>query len=301
MLQPRPSHHVRPGFTLVELLVVLLVVAILAAMVTVGVQSVLAKQGSRSDEARLQMLQSMLERTSATGQAGQGLASKPSIPEAALGTTSVKKSSKKTWDGQGSLTTILMGFSADDATPEPDNIVSRTQQVVQRILSVPENRAAIEEREDFLITRFSFGVRSSRNDARDPDEDGDGAGDNSGLMAAADDLAAQPPKNDQSISRGLQLPFFQDSKGNVILFVSEGGVRLHKRNNRDDLAFKDWEWWRAAHAGDDPILVAKNGGPFWMSAGPDGNFATADDNVYSVPVVGYDPDDSDGDGNPYSQ
>src|SRR5690606_14927908 len=72
----------------------------------------------------------------------------------------------------------------------------------------------------------------------------------------------------------LDPPLLLDGHGGVILFVPEAGMT--------DMTFKDGTTLQWTGASGDARLVAADSRPFWVSAGADGSFATADDNVYST-------------------
>jgi prepilin-type N-terminal cleavage/methylation domain-containing protein len=277
----------RRGFTLTELLVVLLVIAIVAGIVVAGVQGVLSRQEDRNNVARLQVLQTMLENYERTaGQAGSGSASSGIIPEGQGYTMTAGLDiggSNNDWEGNADLREALEAFIRSGTV---DNPVSRTQRVIGRLLTIPENQKILEDNPDLFRYDFSFGYRGTNDIIIDTDSDGDGVGDNSGLQGTAIDT--QPP--DRTTHRGsLTVPLPVDDRGKMILFVGEGGMGSAS-NSRQRIEYEDWEWWLNRDSGGTrPMIVARDGGCFFVAAGRSGKFINGDDNVFSVEVAGYYP------------
>ena len=250
----------RRGFTLTELLVVLLVIAVLAAIITVGISGVVGGTEGKSTRVRLEAMTTLLanyERNNA-GSVGAGVDSAANrLPNSLSPVTPISAPPAPT----------DLGARGEDDHKEPsdtgfdpDNQFARTRLVLKRLLRVPVNRAVVDD----LPT-----------EAR-------------GFYAGDDDPAKQ-------------VPVVVDGFQNVILHVPPAGLRGTSRDEPDknnggvyfaafdafDTAFDD---------GEDPRLVARDGRDFFASAGPDGDFRTGDDNLYSTDVLAvYGPNASDPD------
>ncbi len=264
----RPSagrrRAVAPGFTLIELLVVLLILSIISAMVVVGLSSVLGSNERRVTEGRLALLETMVEnyRQQTTTGSGQGLTSNSrSLPAAS------EPAHDFPIGDRASLSQAAKALL--DATPaEPDNVLSDTQLVMRQLLAVPANRElAADQPADFLQESFRWPTA-------DRDSETDGVGDDTGLRLN-DFTAAEPT---------LTTAVPTDAQDNVILFASSNGLIV----DGDGLIRPDGPWWNAPSRSTSISVVARDGRPFFFSAGADGNPKTHEDNVYSRPVVGFD-------------
>ena len=219
---------VRRGFTLTELLVVLLVIAVLAAIITVGISGVIGGTEGKSTRVRLEAMTTLLanyERNNA-GSVGAGAESSANrLPNSLSPATPIAVPAARAG---------LESRGADDALDpdEPgfdaDNQYARTRLVLKRLLRVPANRAAFDD----LPT-----------EAR-------------GMYAADDDV-----------------PVVVDAFDGVILHVPPAGLTGMN--------------WEAFDDGDEAgyVVVARDGRGFFASAGNDGSFENADDNLYSADVV----------------
>ena len=85
-----------------------------------------------------------------------------------------------------------------------------------------------------------------------------------------------------------------DGSNQLILFVPAVGVCGYgSGSSRTGITYDNFPAFEtaanaASNAAAAPRLVARDGKAFFMSAGPDGNMATADDNVFSTDVVAVD-------------
>ncbi len=273
-------HYGRGGFSLVELLVVIGILVLLAAIVTVGLSGVLGRQQDRDTENRLQILESMLDGYANTGDAGsrsgRGLPPRivPSGGTAYNGGAGVWYSvSDASYGNAGSDTpTPASGADVDapiDLTNEQDasgtaftlnqsEIQSvgrsiagaRTQAVLRRLLDVKQNS------DIFLDLPASARAASTVfGEIEQP---------RIYFSAGASTTFMDPP-------------LLLDGSSGVILYVPPTGVR--------GLTFEGDTSWNPAT----DILVSEDGTAFFMSAGSDGLFTAADDNLYSTTVRAFRP------------
>ena len=90
---------------------------------------------------------------------------------------------------------------------------------------------------------------------------------------------------------GETLPLLLDGSNQLILFVPSAGVCGYGNGGaRRGIRYESFPAFEAEANGASstataPRLVARDGKAFFMSAGPDGDMSTADDNVFSTEVV----------------
>jgi len=70
---------------------------------------------------------------------------------------------------------------------------------------------------------------------------------------------------------GTRRQVLADGWGNPIIFVPRGGITTNLGKNSSGTSYSK----------PGAIITAPTGRPFWASAGPDGDFSTGDDNIYS--------------------
>ena len=244
-IAPTSRRSGRGGFTLVELLVVILIITIVAAIVAVGIFSAYGGQRDKTTRTRLESAATLLAeyRRDTRGGAAAGVTSTAGrLPE--------KLDRDLNDDGAADADDVMNVADADLTSAGPQPLVTgdpgtvaagdadngfapfgRTRLVMQRLLRVPANRAAA----DALPTEALFRLPTS----------------------AADDA-----------------PVLLDGFGNVILYVPSVGLAGLDYGD----AFPGWG------AASDPRLVARDRKGFFMSAGPDGSYGQAADNSYSTEV-----------------
>ena len=265
----RPSTRRRRGFSLIELLAVIGIIAILTAILTVGITSVRGKIADRSTKTRLDALDGFLaayaQADAATGGA-TGSAKAKRLPTVVLpvpgGGTYYSTVDNQVMPNPGAFTLGGGGpLAAPDLTDQTvaakqqaQNALALTQGVLSTLLRVPNSQKAF----DALPTETKTAP-----------------------LVAADN----PSLNFQAGGAGvLSPPLMVDANNVPILYVPPTGLA--------GLAFADGR--------KNVTLVAADGRAFWASAGadkvfggpgPDGNYGTADDivaaddNVYSTPTI----------------
>ena len=297
----RVHRPLRRGFTLVELLVVIGLIVVLAGLVVVGITSFLGKGRDDSTRSRMEILNNFMaayatsEATRSGGQGNVDAAKLPSllrVNENADGRYSTVDSGADdgapgappppaTFFTRKPLRAPNPSASAPYTASDPERYppqfvednwiiepaVARTQAVLRRLLSVPANQSAFASLSEDAKTRVT-----------------------------ADAFGGTPSLLWQASPGGaLEPTLIVDGHGNPIIFVPASGL--------SDLRFSDGTWLNpdTTTSGEPFRLVASKGGPFWVSAGPDGligghpgddgtwgtadDVAGADDNVYSTTTM----------------
>lgn len=275
------------GFTMVELMVVLVIIAIVAGLIIVGIRQAIGGAADDSTQTRLEMLDSFMaayansENARAGGLGNTKAAALPSAlktngaagefystvdngadPAAAPATTNEALTAPDLSVTPPYLlsdpTRYPAAFNQDNWIHEP--AVGRTQAVLRRLLSIPANQSAYASLSDDAKT----GPTATGYETND-----------SILWHVNIDDPVSP----------LDPPLIVDAYGQVIIFVPRTGLA--------GLAFKD--------GSNNVTIRAVDGRAFWASAGQDGMFGGgpgadgvlgtaddlpgADDNVYSTPVI----------------
>lgn len=263
----RPSRLVRRprrtgGFTLIELLVVILILGIVAGILTVGIAGVRGKMSARSTETRMQALKTMLGEygRNTAGSAAAGAAStKRPLPLAVLDTNDDGIA-----DADDAILLPPLSTPEDivsDTNNDPRTVAGQTQLVYTRLRTVPVNKTTFDD----------FSAEAKTNVLP---------------VVAGNGLAYVDAASAESL---LTTPLLLDAWGNVILFVPPAGILGGPKPNSNNptvyparLYFENFPLWDGTT---DPRLVGADGGAFFMSAGADGLFETADDNLYSTEVI----------------
>ena len=222
------------------------IIAILAAVITVGIFSALGNTGDRATQLRLDTLQQMYktweqDSTAAAGSGAQG--GKRSLSTAVRSNAAQQPPS---------------AVNAEDpfADPVAKDWSVRTQQMIRRLLSTGSNR----ETWDGVDNRGKTGQVTFATFTYD----------NGGLLATAidqtevfADYSGTPEK------APLDPALLKDAGDSIILWVPPAG--LTGMTNEGDPS------WMATD-----ILVAIDGDGFFMAPGDDNDYRTHDDNLYST-------------------
>jgi type II secretory pathway pseudopilin PulG len=324
-------HH---AFSTLELLTAIAIIAILAGILLLGTRSLLGGGKARATKVTLASLSGMLAEMDAKKQFDKpptvwlwvdSAAASPKPPEmfpdAAAGidfwrtpfidpnvTNTIRRPDAMDAPGQ---------VSADTG---PDRHASRaiinTQIVMQRLLSMPPNRAALQQ----ISQELQFTPEYATGNVRSPGADH--------VIHSDDDEMAVPPTEPIYYLAGARVthkygtevrrflctvngvpssadpasspqfvpdttqgaPLLLDGWQNPIIFVPGTGLRVRKIGSKSELVPSDKEQTvivtsPEGKTGRDTATglptVVQVGRPFFASAGPDGDFATGDDNIYS--------------------
>jgi prepilin-type N-terminal cleavage/methylation domain-containing protein len=204
--------EIHRGFTMIEILTVIGIIAILLAMVAVGFNVLGDSQGRRTRVAMETAMNMQQEYANATPLVG----------------------------GLKTFQVVSNWSDTDILTPSNPTICifEPTVAAMDKFLKVPANKSAMEKVDATNVVSFSV------------------------LIAAGSSV------NTYGAEKELTKPLLLDGWQKPLLFVGSGGLR----NLTSEVSGSP-----AARAD----VKAPDGQPFWVSAGPDGNFQTHDDNVYS--------------------
>jgi prepilin-type N-terminal cleavage/methylation domain-containing protein len=339
----------RRAFTMIELLVAIGIIAILAGLLVLGIRSLLDSGKSESTKVTLQSLQSML----AEFDAKTRLAKQPTawrwwetnnsrtLPDS----TDPNNSSLDFWRDPfhalspsyraapylDALDAPALVASISGNVDDPDNIarngsraVVNTQLVMNLLLTMPANRAALEKISADRYFTPSWvggqvhspgddGVLYSNGDNPDPQTDvyylrGSKVvhqghryiclPNNAAELASGNGAAppAPPPGRTPWVQDNTPpAPILLDGWNNPIILVPGTGLRVRLLNgeknymrtpttpetNVKTVVIISPEGKTEIDPATQNPRVVKAGRPFWASAGPDGDFAKGDDNIYS--------------------
>ncbi|MEM6315827.1 MAG: prepilin-type N-terminal cleavage/methylation domain-containing protein [Planctomycetota bacterium] len=252
---PRPPRRRRPaGFTLIELLVVIGIIALLTVALVVGLSGSSESARKRATNITLEKLRTMTDETErAVGNGFVGLRN---------GTIGVRFNALFDTNGD------LIGFdsvvvdvdgsdSIDPTIAVGDSAVYMTLEPIEDTLAVMASLAAVPANSD-VIAALDTAERFPLTD----------------LLPQMDDTALQTAIAGKAL-------LVSDAWGFPILFAPGTGDPANLAGG----IFVDLN--DPATPGvdsDDTPVVAANGKGFWVSPGPDGLYATHQDNVYSTEV-----------------
>jgi len=253
----------RGGFTIVEIMTVIAIILILVGLASVAYKTLDKPGGDNSTKVTLQNLVSQL----AEYEAQAGLRNQP--PNVWQG-GALKTAKFNIWKDQQTILAPLGADSGDVSTGSPArygwDAIGNTQRVYQILQRVPANKSATAR----LPSRQVQGMA----------EEDKGK---TGLLF---------PTTGPDAARRLDPPLILDAWNNPIIFVGSrglAGVALVKKPGKSGAdSEKDFDKpdQQVTSVGVFPNLAPTaptpaGARPFFASAGPDGNFRTGDDNVYS--------------------
>jgi prepilin-type N-terminal cleavage/methylation domain-containing protein len=266
----------RRGFTLIEILVVIGIILVLVGIVSVGIGYVTKAGKNNSVKVTLNNLRGMITELEASA----GLASRQPTDWAysGNGNKTVMPTGANVWKDNDPSTpatndpafvpagSVIREQSENDGQRYGLNAdaVVNTQLIMQVLIAVPKNRTMLSQLPQGSVMEKLPGSFTPK------------------IIVAnnASDRTPNPP-----------IPL--DPWGNPIIFVSGAGLCGASNTASDPKAMflggtdpnsADVKFVcnvTAATGNQVPPVRSPDGRPFWASAGPDGDFRTGDDNVYS--------------------
>ncbi len=195
------------GFTLVELLTVIGIIAVLAGMIAVAVNVVYNNSSARRTRVAMENAMNL----------------------------------QREYENATPLTGAIKTYSVDStwsATTSPYTIFEATLVAMDKFLKIPANQSAMDKISATNVTSLSV------------------------------TLAATSTLNPTATPVTLTKPLLLDGWQMPLLYVGSNGLTKLKSSASGSLVLR-------------PDLASPDRRPFWVSAGPDGDFSTHDDNVYS--------------------
>lgn len=259
----------RKGFTLIELIVAISIIAILIGMLVVGIQYVGASSREKATRITLANLQSMLTELETTAGLGR-LPYHGYVPAPA-------------------------GYIGEGSPNRMNDTFRNTRNAMAILQSVPANASAIAQLppETMAVLQWQEGVNYLKDDQ---------VVHNGVVYHATANTNAQPPGGAWAESANA-VPLPIDAWNNPIIFVAPPNLTQGTSpvwEERYGLTGVDIEGIatnvRIVNPGGSDYPVnskypassdpqarqrLQHFRPFWVSAGPDGNFQTHDDNIYS--------------------
>lgn len=247
----------RPAFTTIELLVAISILVILAGMVFVGFKTIGGGGKTRSTKAALESARAMTAEVDASG----GLASLKTIYQAPpLPITPAYLYAfppLPSPPGANTPTPIPapMGniseesYSGTSTNRYTADAVVRTQLIMKRLLAAPTNRTILSQLPGERLFRWQGGTST-------------------------------PPTGGMTFDANSKQPnpaMLVDAWGNPLIFVPPAGLGpITVGGNANQIQTSVGVQPAAGYT-----VFAPGASWFWASAGPDGDFSTGDDNVYS--------------------
>lgn len=248
------------AFTLVEIIVALGIIMILVGLVTVGMRALNKSAKEKATKSALETAKSMF----AELEINKSIRSLP-------------------WDQMRSPTLVT-----DQGADRTGGAVCLARAIIGRLLSFPNNKTIIAKMPTDVLWKFSvsasFPAWAAGQNYLVADRVQNGG---IGFIAVQNHTAYGPPNNvgdppsneppsDYWAEDRPDVPVLLDGWRNPIIYVPAGGLSKVKIGSTADNLVKSNEVVSSTGT-----AKLGPGRPFWASAGPDGDFSTGDDNVYS--------------------
>ena len=279
----------RRGFTLIEILITIGIILLLVGIAVYGIGKVGDAAKGRAVGATLGNLKGMIAELDATAGLTGRQPSKWYVGNAAQASTSFAAGASIWKDGDpttatvpveralapaGSLAKESSGAGSGNLPPRYNSdAVANTQLVMGLLLAVPKNKTTFQQLPpEQMMEAIPAGVTTTKltisTDRRPvPALPLDPWGNPVIFVPGSGLTVAQPFDSSRSYPAGSYV-----SSGSQIYRAKTGIAGAGENAPPGDA----WEQVTAA-----PKTVSPDGRPFWASAGPDGDFQAADDNVYS--------------------
>lgn len=244
----RRRHH--NAFTTIELLVAIGILAILAAMTFIGFKVVGTGGKTRSTQTALESARAMTAEIDASG----GLANIKSIYQAPSSGPAYAAAFLPATVAPTPIPAPTANISEDAYTSTNTNrytsiAILRTQQVMGTLLGSPNNRTILAQLPSERLLKWQGG-------------------------------SATPPSGGITFDANTKQPnpsMLVDAWGNPLIFVPPSGLGpITVGGNANQIQTSVGVQAAAGYT-----TFAPGASWFWASAGPDGDFSTGDDNVYS--------------------
>lgn len=261
--------HRRKGFTLLELLTVIGVMLVLMSMAVIGYRVVGNNANTRATHANLENLQSMLAEFE-TQQTFTSVYGFYNIPSAQPAQTPFSPTNAVI----SSFTTGPIGVAAPPirgasfpiadvtvgATDRFGPVVNATMDAMAILVRVPTNKQVIAQ-------------VPSKSLLKD-------------VNGQAYTVPPTPPPPGVTPSNAVPRYCMVDGWNNPIILVPAGGLVLNVPDPASTTSPQGTKQMLVRSTGTTPFTgtappVSVNDRPFWASAGPDGDFSTGEDNIYS--------------------
>jgi len=269
-------HRKYRGFTLIELLTVIGIITILVGLLIVGIPSIIGTGGNKSTGVTLKNLQNMTAELETLGPLKSPVLWNWSTGSSITVDITPGTGAQRTWNldfwklpyREGGSPTgdpqPLRTYLVSDGSPARIDSPATINTVIamSRILAVRNNQSALAN----LPASKLLKVRDAATKS--------GAG-----------SATLVGKIDSYITDADRYPILLDNWNNPVIYVPATGLGMAGATavvaaNGDVPAGAIK--LTAQKAGDQTrVVVSPDGKGFWASAGPDGNFQTGDDNIYS--------------------
>lgn len=248
------------AFSLVELIVVMGILMILIGLVMVGMRALDTSAKEKATKSALETAKSMLTEHEIINQM-------QSLP----------------YDILQSPTLVT-----DQGVDRKGGAVCLTRAVIGSLLRYPNNQKVIAKIPTEVLWKFtvtgSYPAWAAGNTYLLGDRVQDGGINfiavqghfSYGPPSSVGDPPSNEPPSAYWVADRPDVPVLLDGWGNPIIYVPAGGLNKVNIGDTVDNLVKSNE---IVPTGNTPKLGA--GRPFWASAGPDGNFKSGDDNVYS--------------------